>query len=154
MPFHLRELLDERVDLTGQGRRNDRLCQQAQAPALPRPLLVDRSLERSGRLRPGSLLAAMANGAAAIGIVERENRSLMEDAGRAAAGWMIGIAFDLDRPSHVGFHQKPHASPVQSHGRGIEQRLTGNDLFRRTDIRDDLSRRGGFDRASADAAQC
>ena len=78
-------------------------------------------------------------GLRAIRIVETEDRGLREQIGGAAAGRMLGVAFDLRRPPLVALDQHAvPAYPPSGIARGEEQRLAGHVFFGLAHVRNDL----------------
>src|SRR5439155_16000516 len=72
------------------------------------------SLEGSPRADPSALL----DGLGSIRIVEIEKTRLREEVGGAQARGMIGIAFDLDRPSHDALDEEADPAFPLGHGGG------------------------------------
>ena len=97
----------------------------------------------------------MAQHLGAIWIVETQYRSLNEGIRSAQRCRMLGIAFDFSRTSHMAFGDDTLAKAGKRHRRSEVERLTGYNLFRLRDVRDDLfiwgSRRGAH--ATAQAGQ-
>ena len=113
VPFCLGQVLQQRFDLLGQRRRDDRLGQQPQ-PGAAAAAAASRMAARDGgqRVAPGARLAQVGDRLRAVRVVERQHRGLVEDVGAAAAGRMIGIALDLGGPALWLSTSNPTALPA------------------------------------------
>src|SRR5690606_17610330 len=99
---------------------------------------LHRGLQRRHEVVPAALLAALAHGGRAVGVVEREDLGLRRGAGGAAAGRVVGVALELGGPALVALGQHAFGEAAVGHGRRVEERLAGRDLGRGPDVGDDL----------------
>ncbi len=154
VPFRLGKFLEDAFDdLIAERRRHDGLGQQAQPGAAARPLPVEGAAQGGEGVVPGGGLAEAGDVLGAIRVVQGQHGGLMVGVGRPQAGGVLRVALDLGRPAEVAFGQQADADAAQRHGGGEEQRLAGNDFFRRPDVGLQGDRRGRPDRAAADAGQ-
>ena len=91
--------------------RSDCLGQDAQARAFSGAVIITRAAHSSEEQMPSPMRPFIRHRLCAVRVVKRQYRSLREYIGRAQAGWVIRIAFDLGRPAHVAFHQQARATP-------------------------------------------
>ncbi len=138
VPFCLRILFEEGVQLRRQRGRGHRFRQDAQARAPFRPLFRQRGHEVGQKLFPRADFPAPPHGARAVGIIKLQDGCLMEHAGRAQAHGVIRVAFDLRGPALVAFDQQSRRVATQRHRRGVSQRDAGNQFFRLFDVRQNL----------------
>ena len=127
-PLRLRILRQKTAYLRGQGRRRNRFRQNPDAGALTGFLHLERILECGRERAEGTDVAEIGDVARPVRIVEAENRGLREQIRRAAARWMIGVAFDLRRAALMAFDEQPDAGAVHRH-RGREEQRFARDFF-------------------------
>ena len=77
----------------------------------------------------------------AVGIVEVEQRRLREHIGRAEAGRVRRVAFNLGRPSFVALDEQAGRAATERHRGCVEQRPAGNDVLRLAGVGKNLLRR-------------
>ena len=141
MPARRRISGEHLANLCGQRGRVDRLGQDAQPRALERRLRSKRRPDRTQKRRPGTDVADVGQGLRPIGIVEAENRRLRKHVRGAKAARVQRVAFDLRRAPFVALDEQANRRPAQRHRGREKQRPARDQLFRLTDVRNDLLER-------------
>ncbi len=150
-PLGLGKAGQDLLDLGGQGRRVDRLGQDAQAGARAGRLRRQRAAHRRDEPAPRPHAAEFGDRVRAIRIVEGEDRRLGEQVGAAAGGRVVDVALDLGRAAFVALDQEPGGDAAERHRGGEEQRLAGNDVLGHPYVGHDQL--VGLARAARDAGQ-
>src|SRR5579883_230111 len=154
VPARLGISLQQDIDLPQQRRRGDRPGQEPKALALTSAQRGKLRLQRKSQSLFRCNDSALQNGARAIRVVEREHRGFGKYVGRAEAGRVLRIAFDLDRASVDRTHDHASSASGQLESRCKLQRLAGNQTFWLSDIRNDLLLRlAAGSKATCDAAR-
>ena len=78
----------------------------------------------------------------AVGIVQVQHLCCQHGRGRALAGRMLRVAFDLRRAAHVALHQNRKRHATQQHRRGVIKRLARNEILGLLHVRQNLVGRG------------
>ena len=125
------------LQLPAKRRRGHGFGQDAKARALGRRLRRQAGADRGDERAPRSNLAELHNRLRAIGVVQRQQRRLRVEIGRAKASRMIGVAFGLRGASFVAFDQQARGDAAERHGRREEQRTAGDFFFGLANVRDD-----------------
>ena len=150
-PLGVGMLRENLLDLRRERGRVDRLGDDAQTGAARGRLGRQRAAQGRNEAAPRTNLPKLGDRVRAIGVVHREHRGLREQVGAAAAGGMVGIAFDLGRAAFVALDQQARGHASERHRRGVEHRLAGHQIFGLTHVRHDQL--VGLHRASRDAGQ-
>ena len=138
VPLRGGQVREELTKLRGQGRRGDRLGEDAEADPLPRALHAQRVAHRGHEIGPGADLAAVAQGLRAVGVVQAEHPGLAGGIGRPEARGMVRVPLDLGRTPEMALDEDALRVAAVEHGRGEEERLARHDLLRRPHVGDDL----------------
>ena len=113
VPLGFGEGGEQFLDLTGQAGRADGLGQDPEPGAFPRPeevhLLGQPGQEVViGKIGVGAVAVRLGlkHDLGAVRVIEAKRGGLSEDVGRAKAGRVVGVAFDLGRPAGVTLDQE------------------------------------------------
>ena len=134
-------------NLRGQARQRRRgkgLGQDRKARAAIRGMRLRQFPPGHHEIVPGFSRALQPDRLRAVRIVEAEHRRLDAHARAPQRRWVRWVSLDLGRPSFVALDDQAVGASMERHRRGVVARNPGDDLLRRSDIRDDL-----FDRPPA-----
>ncbi len=141
MPARSRVGGQEALALGRQGRRVAALSEDGQPPAAAGAQGREQAGGRGGEVRPllSQFAAAIAadGAAAAVRIVELEDRRLGQGIGGTAPNRMLGVALHLDRPAVEAGHQEAARAACQLEGGGEAPRLAGRLTGRLVGARND-----------------
>ena len=142
-PLRLRERREDVADLRLQRGRGDRRRQEAQARAPSGRSFSRASLTAASKRAPRPDLPALGQRLRAVGVVDVEDGGLREDVRAAEARGMELVALDLDRPALVALGEDAARVAAVDVRRRVEERLAGDDLLGRLDVRDRCARSAG-----------
>jgi len=111
--------------------------ENAQPGAPAAPLGFNNATERSKERAPGANIPLLFEGLRPVRVVQGQDLGLGEHVRGAEAGWMPGVPLDLRRTALVALHQHARRVSAERHGRGIEERLAGNELLGSAHVRHD-----------------
>ena len=135
VPFGAGHPREDTGKLRGERRRRRGLAEEMEAGPAKRLQFANHCQHRGGEAGPGANLAEVRDRATAIGVVHRRDRRLREQVGRAKAGRMLRVAFELGGPSYVAFRQQASGDPAKGHRRRKKQRPAGHHFFWLADVR-------------------
>ena len=87
---------------------------------------------------PGLRLALQPDGLRPVGIVKAEHGCLDARARGSECGRVRGVSLDLGRPTLVALDDHTIRAAAERHRRGVVTGNTGDDVFGRVDVRDDV----------------
>jgi hypothetical protein len=105
-PLGARESLQKVIELSAERRRGHGFCEDADASPLRGLLRAQHLAHRGGERIERPNLPEMGDRLRSIWIVQTENRRLREQIRCTEARRMVGIAFDLRRPSFVALDEE------------------------------------------------
>ena len=140
VPLRVGELRQKRANLRGQSRRGHSLRQNPQSGPSRRNLRPHVAYRRQ-KCSPAFNAPFVDHCLRTVGIVQRQNRRLIEHVRSAQAAGMLRIALNLRGPPHVALDQQPGRNTRLRHGRGVEKRPARNNLLGRPHVRNDFLRR-------------
>src|SRR5882762_7720013 len=138
VPLGLRKKRQQRLNLRGKRRRSDNPAQYTETGAVRAFHSSRDGLRAVHKQRPSLDFSKLRHRLRAIRVVKIQDRSLREHVRRANAGWMIGVAFDLRRPTFVALHEQANRIRAKRHRGGIKLRLAEGHSIGLLDVRHDV----------------
>ncbi len=148
VPAGLRVVLENRRHDFRERRRRDGFGEDPEARTLRGFLGCQRGLDGTLIRAPRADFAAVGDGLRPVRVVQAEDGGLCEHVRGAQAGRMLRIPFDFGRSAHVALDQHRPRDASERDGAREKQGPAGHQIFRLSDVRNDLLwrlRRAGAD---------